>query len=60
MFKKIIDLSQPTGLRAVPPRLMLSAATILLNSENIKNKKYLRITHWEQKYRQSYSQVVFY
>ena len=52
MFKKIIDLSQPTGLRAVPPRLMLSAATILSKpySENIYNKKSFRIMHWEQKY----------
>ena len=50
MFKKIIDLSQPTGLRAVPPRLM-SAATILSKpySENIYNKKSFRIMHWEQK-----------
>ena len=51
MFKKIIDLSQPTGLIAVPPRLMLSA-TILSKpySENIYNKKSFRIMHWEQKY----------
>ena len=61
MFKKIIDLSQPTGLIAVPPSWgVVSAILSKPFSENIYKMKYLRIMQWEQKCRKKKLASSFY